>query len=203
MNLDNLKVVNVFRSGTHKDGYGSTITISDADMGNTAAAYNALSKTHGKAPLFLGHPRSDATSYGDIVGLAVAGNNMLALLDPKPELVSWVKRGDINAVSMSYDPPDSQHNPYPGVYYPRHLGFLGPMNGMKPAIKNLEPLAFMESPEMPVTFSNGSECVYFSEYDAIVDKKQAGIDRLAREFSVAGNVSYEQGLRISLEFWSY
>ncbi|GAB7217698.1 hypothetical protein [Dickeya oryzae] len=104
---------------------------------------------------------------------------------------------------MSFFQPSSPGNPYPGIYYPRHLGFLGRLNGMRPALKHLDPLAFMEGKPLPVVFRDSKQYVYFSQYDSIVDRRQASIDRLTHEFSTAANVSYEESHRVILGLWSY
>ena len=64
-----------------------------------------------------------------------------------------VRAGRFKKVSASFYTPDSPHNPVPGVYYLRHVGFLG---AQPPAVKGLAPV--------PVNFAEGDTeegCVSF------------------------------------------
>lgn len=132
-------MIHAFRAGTHIDSAGIERTITLTDLQATAAAYHP--DTH-EAPLVVGHPQQDAPAYGWVQDLTTSGDGLIAI--PKqvdPEFSELVSAGRFKKVSSSFYTPDSPHNPVPGVYYLRHIGFLG---AQPPAVKGLKPIEFAD-----------------------------------------------------------
>ncbi len=150
--MTNTKPLSIFKPGTHISAAGTELSFSEADLAATAAAYNCA--LH-KAPLVLGHPKDNTPAYGWVNTLAFANGFLQAL----PEMVTaefsnWVAAGHYKKMSAAFYPPDSPVNPVQGVYYLRHIGFLG---GQPPAVKGLpEPEFAVSTGEMTMfAFADG------------------------------------------------
>lgn len=138
------KPLHIFRAGTHITTAGESISFSQADITATARSYNT---TKHKAPLVKGHPQLDDPAQGWVSGLSCEGQNLFAT----PEKVSAtfaeeVKAGRYGTISAKFYRPDESTNPMPGVWYLRHVGFLG---AQPPAIKGLNPPEFAETTAEP------------------------------------------------------
>lgn len=148
---DNNHAIHIFRPGRHTSMQGATIDFGESDLIATAKAYDP---TRHEAPLVIGHPRADAPAWGWVGGLTADEGGLFATprqLDPA--FAEMVRAGRFKKVSASFYTPDSPHNPVPGVYYLRHVGFLG---AQPPAVKGLAPV--------PVNFAEGDTeegCVSF------------------------------------------
>lgn len=128
----------IFRAGTHTDSRGRTLTFSAADIKATAAAY--APDVH-EAPLVVGHPAMDDPAYGWVESLAATGDGVLEARPTQvdPAFAEMVAEGRFKRVSASFYAPDAATNPAPGVWYLRHVGFLG---AHPPAVKGLRPVQF-------------------------------------------------------------
>ena len=136
---DNNHAIHIFRPGRHTSMQGATIDFGEGDLIATAKAYDP---TRHEAPLVIGHPRADAPAWGWVGGLTADEGGLFATprqLDPA--FAEMVRAGRFKKVSASFYTPDSPHNPVPGVYYLRHVGFLG---AQPPAVKGLAPVNFAE-----------------------------------------------------------
>lgn len=148
---DNNHAIHIFRPGRHTSMQGATIDFGEGDLIATAKAYDP---TRHEAPLVIGHPRADAPAWGWVGGLTADEGGLFATprqLDPA--FAEMVRAGRFKKVSASFYTPGSPHNPVPGVYYLRHVGFLG---AQPPAVKGLAPV--------PVNFAEGDTdegCVSF------------------------------------------
>lgn len=148
---DNNHAIHIFRPGRHTSMQGATIDFGESDLIATAKAYDP---TRHEAPLVIGHPRADAPAWGWVGSLTADAHGLFATprqLDPA--FAEMVRAGRFKKVSASFYTPDSPHNPVPGVYYLRHVGFLG---AQPPAVKGLAPV--------PVNFAEGDTeegCVSF------------------------------------------
>ena len=148
---------------------GQTLDFTAADLAATVAAYDpALSE----APIVVGHPRHDAPAYGWVRGLRL---NTASGIEADPHQVDsafaeMVAAGRFKHVSASFYAPDAPNNPVPGVYYLRHVGFLG---AQPPAVKGLR------TPE----FADGEAgVVEFAEWD---DVNNASLWRGLRDWLLA------------------
>lgn len=135
-----MKRIHIFKTGTHTDSHGKTLTFSESDLAAAVAAYDP--NLH-QAPIVVGHPKTDNPAYGWVQSLTADAANLFAMPEQvNPEFSEQVANGAYKKVSASFYPPDSPTNPVKGTYYLRHVGFLG---AEPPAIKGLQPIEFSES----------------------------------------------------------
>ncbi|WP_019672301.1 hypothetical protein [Psychrobacter lutiphocae] len=135
-----MKRIHIFKTGTHTDSHGQTVNFSESDLAAAVTAYNP--DIH-QAPIVVGHPKTDAPAFGWVQSLSSEGGNLYATPEQvNTEFSEQVKAGSYKKVSASFYPPNSPANPVKGVYYLRHVGFLG---AKPPAIKGLQPVEFSES----------------------------------------------------------
>jgi hypothetical protein len=105
-----------------------------------------------------------------------------------PAFAEQVRQGAYKKISAAFYAPDSPHNPKPGVYYLKHVGFLG---AMPPAVKGMRDPAFAEggaagadSQDGVVVFSellDAGSVTAFGEWD---DTTNAGLWRSLREWLI-------------------
>ncbi|WP_202413896.1 peptidase [Duganella sp. CY15W] len=166
-----MNTIQIFKPGKHVAASGGSFNFSESDVTATVAAYDP--SLH-EAPVVVGHPRHDLPAYGWIKSLSFAEGVLSA--EPQqvdPAFAELVDAGRYKKISASFYHPDSPSNPVPGVYYLRHVGFLG---AQPPAVKGLRNPEFNESEEQIVE-------VEFSEqgyaWSAI-----AGLFRSLREYVI-------------------
>lgn len=126
---------------------GVTLDFTDADLAACAAAYDPA--LH-EAPMVIGHPKHDAPAYGWVKSLGSDAEGLLA--EPKQIDVAFaemVTKGRYKKISASFYAPDAANNPVPGVYYLRHVGFLG---AMPPGVKGLKQIEFAEDEDGVIEF---------------------------------------------------
>lgn len=121
---------------------GAVLAFSESDLAASAAAYDPA--LH-EAPIVVGHPALDAPAYGWVKSVSFAADG----LEAEPHQVDaafaeMVSAGRFKKISASFFPPDAPSNPVPGVYYLRHVGFLG---AQPPAVKGLRAPSFAEGDE--------------------------------------------------------
>ena len=123
----------IYRAGAHFPA------LDDANLARTAAAYDPFLHD---APLVVGHPAVDAPAHGWVQSLAFSEGLLRA--EPRQvdaQLREQVRAGRYAKISASFYRPEAACNPVPGVYYLRHVGFLG---AQPPAVKGLPPVSFAE-----------------------------------------------------------
>lgn len=153
-------VIHLFKPGTHIDMGGQQINFSESDLTASVKAYDP--ELH-EAPLVIGHPEHDAPAYGWVRAMKMAADGPEAIPHQvNADFAEMHKTGAFKKVSASFYTPTSAHNPVPGVYYLRHVAFLG---AQPPAIKGLR------APQL-ANFSEADECitVEFSEGLPAVDE---------------------------------
>lgn len=164
--------IHIFRAGRHTAMQGQTLSFGEADLAASAAAYDPAKH---EAPIVVGHPAADAPAFGWVQSLAAVAGDLTAMpRQVDPAFAEAVANGRYKKVSASFYSPDSPHNPVPGVYYLRHVGFLG---AQPPAVKGLS----------PVQFADDGDCVSFefSEPDvANILRRMAGLFRGLRDYLV-------------------
>lgn len=161
------KPIQIFKAGKHTPMSGAALSFSETDLAATAAAYDPAKH---EAPLVCGHPRHDDPAYGWVGKLSFADGALEA--DPTqvdPAFAEMVGKGAYKKISASFYSPDSTSNPVPGVYYLRHVGFLG---AMPPSVKGLRNPSFADAEE---------GIVEFSEWD---DVDNAGLWRSLRDWFI-------------------
>lgn len=172
------KPFQIFKPGRHTANSGVALAFSESDLAASAAAYDpAVSE----APIVVGHPKIDGPAYGWVKSLAFSDGALEA--DPHqvdPEFAEIVEAGRFKKISAAFYAPDAKNNPVPGVYYLRHVGFLG---AAAPAVKGLRTPEFGEAEE---------GVVEFSEWDDITN---ASLWRSMREW-ILGRFGTEEADRV-------
>ncbi|WJY18685.1 hypothetical protein QQS45_00070 [Alteriqipengyuania flavescens] len=115
--------IRILKQGTFRSVEGKTVTFGAADLAAIAAGYDADSDP---APLVIGHPEMDDPAYGWVGSLAVEDGELVARPDRiSPAFAERVRQGDYRKVSARLYEPAHPHNPKPGNWYLKHVGFLG------------------------------------------------------------------------------
>ena len=142
------KKIKMLKPGTFKDMKGTVVNLSEADLKATAMAYDPALYA---APLVIGHPEANHPSYGKISAMDFGEgflNGEPSAVDANFEKI--VNGGYYDRVSLSLFSPAAPSNPVPGVWYPRHLGFLG---AMAPAVPGLGTVSLAAEEEGVVSLS--------------------------------------------------
>jgi len=144
-----MKPLHIFKPGTHTAMNGVSFDFSESDLAATVQAYDPA--LH-EAPMVIGHPKHDAPAAGWIKSLTATAQGLIA----EPQQVDatfaeQVARGSYKKISASFYHPDAANNPVPGVYYLRHVGFLG---AQPPAVKGLRPIELADGEEGVVEFGD-------------------------------------------------
>lgn len=146
---------------------GAVLAFSDSDLAATAAAYDPA---RSEAPIVVGHPTHDGPAYGWVRALSFADGGLEAdSHQVDPAFADLVEAGRFKKISASFYTPTAPANPVPGVYYLRHVGFLG---AQPPAVKGLRSPSFAEQED---------GVVEFSEWD---DVQNASLWRSLREWVI-------------------
>lgn len=149
------KPIQIFKPGRHTAMSGAVLSFSAADLAATAAAYDPARH---EAPIVVGHPITDGPAYGWVGALSFADGALDATpVQVNPEFAELVHAGAFKKISASFYAPDAPANPVPGVYYLRHVGFLG---AQAPAVKGLRAPSFA---------ADEAGVIEFGEQDAATD----------------------------------
>ena len=169
------KPLHIFKPGEWTTIKGERINFTAADLQATAQAYDPKKS---KAPLVVGHPKTDDPAKGWTVSLTASERGLFAMADKvDPEFAESVSSGAYGTVSAKFYRPEDRNNPVPGVWYLRHIGFLG---AHPPGVKGLDAPEFGESEDGDgVCFQEG---VAFGEWDAMTG---ANLWRNLREWMVS------------------
>lgn len=179
--MNTSKPIQIFKPGKHTAMSGQSFAFSESDLAATVAAYDPAKY---EAPLTIGHPKHDKPRFGGVGALSYSEGFMDAQpKDVLPEFAEWVGKKMFTSVSASFYAPDAPNNPVPGVYYLRHVGFLG---AQPPAVKGLNQhgLSFSADEQGVIEFSDG--------YD---DMNVAKLFRNIREFFI-GKFSQDEADRV-------
>lgn len=144
-----MKPLHIFKPGKHTAMSGDSFNFSESDIAATVRAYDPA--IH-EAPLVIGHPKHDAPAAGWVKSLQATAEGLIA----EPQQVDaafaeQVAHGSYKKISASFYHPDSPSNPVPGVYYLRHVGFLG---AQPPAVKGLRAIELADGEEGVVEFGD-------------------------------------------------
>jgi len=140
------KTLHIFKSGTHTSMEGAALSFSESDLAATAAAYDP---TLHEAPITVGHPLHDLPAYGWIKSLSAQADGLYAEeVQVDTAFAEMRTAGRFKKISAAFYPPTAANNPKPGVYYLRHVAFLG---AQPPAVKGLRNIAFADGDTDMVT----------------------------------------------------
>jgi hypothetical protein len=160
--------IEIFRPGKHTAMSGAELNFSEADLAAMAEAYDP--SLH-EAPLVVGHPRDNAPAYGWVKSLSYAEGRLRAEPDQvEASFAELVNQGRFKKISASLYTPTAPNNPKPGVYYLRHVGFLG---ALPPSVKGLKDASFAENEEGVLEFGDWG------------DQLGAGLWRSLRDWIIA------------------
>lgn len=161
--MNTLAPLQIFKSGSHTAMSGVTISFSESDVAAIAASYDPA--IH-EAPLVVGHPATDDPAYGWVAGLQF-DNGVLSALpsDVDSQFAELVNTRRFSKISAAFYEPNSPSNPVQGVYYLRHVGFLG---AQPPSVKGLKSPQFASDDELVICFECSVPTVEFATGDKSV-----------------------------------
>lgn len=143
------KPIEVLKPGVHVDANGIKVEFTETDLQAIADNYDPA--LH-EAPFVVGHPKMDAPAYGWSRRFTYKDGLLFAEgQDVEEQFAGLVKDRRFSKISLSLYGPKAPGNPKPGVWYPRHVGFLG---AMPPAIKGLKSVEFADAEEGVHEFSD-------------------------------------------------
>ncbi len=139
----NKKLIQVMLPGTFTDVHGTPVTLTAEDLKASAAAYDTAKH---EAPFVIGHPKVTDAAYGWAAAVHFSETNGLEVeaIQVDPDFAEMHNAGRYKKRSASFYRPDSSENPVPGVWYLRHIGFLG---AQPPSVKGLRSVEFGEGGE--------------------------------------------------------
>jgi hypothetical protein len=181
--------IHIFRAGQHTDMAGVSRSFSEADLAASAQAYDP--ELH-EAPIVIGHPKLDAPAYGWVKSLSADAEGLHAEdHQVDPQFAEIVGAGRYKKVSAAFFAPDAKRNPVPGVWYLRHVGFLG---ATPPAVKGLRNAQFAADDDevVEIEFSDGD-----GGDDALFERFRQW---LFRRFPAADRAAFAEAL--STRAWS-
>lgn len=177
-------LLHIFKPGRWTTMAGECIEFSQADLQATARAFNPRVA---KAPLVIGHPATDDPALGWADALVANERGLFARPSRvDPAFAESVRAGRYGTVSAKFYRPTDPKNPTPGVWYLRHVGFLG---AAAPGVKGLDDPQFASAEDLCVCFQEG---VTFSEWD---DMTNAGLWRNLREW-ILGKFGQEEADKV-------
>ncbi|VVD97927.1 peptidase [Pandoraea communis] len=141
--------LHIFKSGRQTTMSGVTLDFSESDLEASARAYDPAKH---EAPIVIGHPKHDAPAYGWVRSVSVGADGLMA--EPHQVDAAFaeiVDAGRYKKISASFYVPDAPNNPVPGVYYLRHVAFLG---AQPPAVKGLKPAEFADAETGVIEFGD-------------------------------------------------
>lgn len=144
-----MKALQIFKAGRHTALNGAVIDFSAADLEACAAAYDPALR---EAPLVVGHPKTDAPAYGWVKALAFAEGVLAAVPDQvEAQFAEMVNAGRFKKISAAFYTPAAAGNPKPGIYYLKHVGFLG---ANAPSVQGLKNASFAGDDSGVVEFTD-------------------------------------------------
>ena len=156
-NTSNPPLIEVLRPGVHTDAKGLRVNLTEADLQAIAEGYSP--ELH-EAPFVVGHPKMDGPAYGWAARFIYRDGVLLSEGEQVEEqFAGLVKEGRFKKTSLALYGPKAPGNPKPGIWYPRHVGFLG---AMPPAIKGLKSVQFNEAEDGVHEFGDYAESFFVS-----------------------------------------
>nr|VFK03660.1 MAG: hypothetical protein BECKH772B_GA0070898_103704 [Candidatus Kentron sp. H]VFK04034.1 MAG: hypothetical protein BECKH772A_GA0070896_103744 [Candidatus Kentron sp. H]VFK06573.1 MAG: hypothetical protein BECKH772C_GA0070978_103594 [Candidatus Kentron sp. H] len=146
------RLIHIFRSGEHRSEGGRPF---DFPRPISPPPPGPMTPLATRRPLVKGHPGTDDPAYGWVARLLHGPDGLrMETRHVDPAFARQVDSRAFAKVSPSFYRPTDPNNPVPGVWYLRHVGFLG---ARPPAIKGLEDPSYAEG-------AGGEDgCVTFAE----------------------------------------
>jgi hypothetical protein len=191
-----MKLLQIFKRGKHTAMSGVTLSFSESDIKTSINAYDP--EIH-EAPLVVGHPKTDDPAYGWVKSLSYKEGVMEALPTQVDfDFAQMVNEGKFKKISASFYPPDSPNNPVPGVYYLKHVGFLG---AAAPAVKGLKTASFAEDEEyIEVELDFSEFCQYQTKdkgktLDEELKAREAALTEREKKLKKLEATSFVEGIK--------
>lgn len=169
------RVIQVFRTGTHTDSAGVERTFTADDLRAIADQFDSEATP---TPIVKGHPVSDDPAFGWIDRFLFEESTGVLYAIPKdvdPAFAADVRAKRYQMVSVALYPPNSPRNPKPGIYYPRHVGYLG---AATPAVKGLKAANFEDDNEGFLMFDLKDEASALTFAEKIATAVTAGLVKM-------------------------
>lgn len=160
--------IEIFRPGRQIDDSGVEHVFDAAAIAAMATAYDPALR---EAPLCVGHPESNLPAYGWVKSLSVNADGRL-VMDPhqvEPQFAELVGAGRFKKRSAAFYTPQHPNNPKPGVWYLRHVAFLG---AQPPAVAGLKDIQFADADQGCVCFSEGDFSQPHNNQELSMDEKE-------------------------------
>jgi len=168
-----MSLIHIFKPGAHQPTEGEPISFTLKDFQATANAYNM--NAH-EAPLVIGHPKDNHPAYGWVKTIIATPEGLF--VDPHQvddAFAEIVNAGRYKKISPSFYEPDEPTNPVPGVYYLRHVGFLG---AIPPSVKGLKQAAFADNGKGIVIFNEIEDTTMADDKNQASNKDKSVLSRL-------------------------
>lgn len=137
-----LHAVEIFRAGTRVTADGRALEFGRADLDEIVETFAAANPDG--VPLVIGHPQTHDEAHGWVSKLWREGDSLFCdCADVSPALRDKIAARRLPNRSASFFPPRHPHNPTPGRWHLRHVGFLG---AVAPAVSGLAPVQFSGCP---------------------------------------------------------
>lgn len=164
-----MRTIPFFRAGKHVDSQGRSVEFSEKDLAASISGYDPA--LH-RAPLVIGHPKDNGPAYGWVRSISINPKGEATAVPEQvhSDFAEGVAAGTWYPRSASWYAPNDPRNPKPGIYYLRHIGFLG---AQPPAIKGLSDIEFDDG--------DGVVEIEFSDFG---DSISAGVFRRLREWLI-------------------
>lgn len=171
-------------AGVYPLSKNEQVRFDESALGRMAGVFNGM-KPARPAPVVIGHPADDTPSYGTVNFLRVIDGSLVGYTEDLSEnFRSGMGDGLYPRYAARFFGPDNPDNPAPGIWFLKHVGFMGPV---PPAVRGFldTDAKFMEtlqgagrkiSPEMRFGGPGGAE---FAEFGTVPVKPE-DIARLAR-----------------------
>lgn len=133
-----LHAVEIFRAGTRVTADGRALEFGRADLDEIVESFAAANPDG--VPLVIGHPQTHDEAHGWVSKLWREGDSLYCdCADVSAALCDKIAARRLPNRSASFFPPHHPHNPTPGRWHLRHVGFLG---AVAPAVSGLQPIQF-------------------------------------------------------------
>ena len=121
------QIFTIMVPGAYPIAEGRNVTFAEVDLRMMQTAYNEL-KPQRHAPLVVGHPEDDRPSHGYIDSLKLIDDKHLIGYGHEMShgLHSGLREGLYRRYGAQFFAPDNPKNPVPGIWFLKHLGFIGP-----------------------------------------------------------------------------